>query len=232
MAAPSRGQRAPITFVMVLDRSASMREGAGPIYPIDMAREAAVRTLENLRAEDYVGVLTFTYPGEVNYKWDVPIRLLGDGLQLRAAQDAVSRIEAGGGTFMYRALEGAVDALLAQNPTENMHILLLTDGKSQDGSQGEFQALAARAKRLGVTISTISLGTNTDAEILALIADEGGGRFLESPDPADLPRIMIAESQAALAENTQQEEPDLRMERRFDLCPAPALLRRHDYGNR
>ena len=37
-----------------------------------------------------------------------------------------------------------------------------------------------------------------------MIADEGGGRFLESPDPADLPRIMIAESQAALAENTQQ----------------------------
>ena len=60
-----------------------------------------MRAIENMRAEDYIVVLSFS--GKIY--WDVELRQLGDGIDQRKAQDAVSQIEASGGTFMYQALE-------------------------------------------------------------------------------------------------------------------------------
>jgi len=197
---PERSQRTPVTFIMVLDRSGSMAGGRSDRFaPIDLTREAAIRTIESLRAEDYIGVLTFS--GQT--KWEVDIRQLGEGINLRLAQDAVSQIRASGGTLMYQALEEAVVTLAEASPTESLHILLMSDGVSGDGSPEEFENLAQIARSYGITISTISLGRESDLETMALIAEMGNGRFYEVLDPEDLPKIMISESKAAHSENMQ-----------------------------
>jgi len=148
---PDRIQRVPMTFLLVLDRSGSMAgDRDTDIAPIDLTREAAMRAIETLRPDDYLGVMTFS----ATTNWDVDIRRVGEGLELRTAQDKVSQIVASGTTYMYQALDQAVDQMLAIKTTDHPHILLMTDGVSGDGSQDEFVRLVRTARENGITIST------------------------------------------------------------------------------
>jgi Ca-activated chloride channel homolog len=196
---PPRMKRPPVTFVIVFDRSGSMASVRGPLRRIDLAREAAMRAIETLEPDDYVGVMTFG--SEVI--WEAPLNRIGDGLTLRQAQDAISQVRAQGATFMYKALSQAIDDMESINPTETRLVLLLSDGHSSDGSQEEFESLALRAQEEVIVISTIALGDDADEELMEQIAAISGGRYHPVIEPAELPRIMIGESQAARSEYIQ-----------------------------
>ncbi|MBN1666354.1 MAG: VWA domain-containing protein [Anaerolineales bacterium] len=201
MTPPTRAERPPLGLLLVLDRSGSMAQAeTGAPLPIDLAREAAIRAVETLESDDYLGVLT--YAGTPS--WDVPLAQLGDGLNLRLVQDAISQVNAGGGTNMYQALDQALDSFLGLRTVETRHVILLSDGISYDGTPETFRELAAFARQQGITLSVISLGEETDRALLAAIAEAGEGRLLEVTDPADLPRIMVSESQAARGDNVAQ----------------------------
>ena len=203
---PTRVQRVPLTFLMVLDRSGSMAgDRDSDIAPIELTREAAARAIETLRPDDYIGVLTFA----TDYTWDVPLAPVGDGLVLRSAQDKVSQIEAIGGTNMYLGLSEAIANLATQPSTEYLHILLMSDGVSGDGSGQEFERLAQQARDLGITISTIALGRESDPETLSAIADAGGGRFYYVLEPIDLSTVMVDESRAVQTANLQEGRTNL-----------------------
>jgi Mg-chelatase subunit ChlD len=205
---PERIERVPATYVMVLDRSGSMQvDESTDVSPIELTKEAAIRAIESLRPDDYLGVLTFS--GRTN--WDVDITKIGDGMSLRLAQDSVSQIIAAGGTLIYQALEEAVARTIELSPTEYKHILLMSDGASDDeeDTKEKFSTLAAIARRQNMTISTIALGTDSDITMLSFIAQEGNGRFYEVLDPTDLPGVMVSESKAAHSENVQLGETNL-----------------------
>jgi uncharacterized membrane protein len=203
---PPRSERPPIVFMLVMDHSASMGTGpnASAPRPIELAREAAMRAIETMRPQDYLGVLSFSNWND----WTVSLRLLGDGLALREALDAVSRVEADGGTHMFQALADALTALqeLPASAPPSRHILVLSDGQSQDGSPGEFKALAELARSLNISISTIAFGDDADEQLMNGIAEAGKGRYYKVTQADELPRIMIYESQAARAENVQTGE--------------------------
>ncbi|MDD4503366.1 MAG: VWA domain-containing protein, partial [Clostridiaceae bacterium] len=80
-----------MTIVLVIDKSGSMTEGRGGIMKLDLAKEAAARTLESLRSKDQIGVLTFD---DTNY-WVVPTRKADDAEKIR---DDIGTIRPGGGT--------------------------------------------------------------------------------------------------------------------------------------
>jgi len=198
---PERIERVPITFLLVLDRSGSMAGDRNTdVAPIDLTREAAMRAIETLRSDDYLGVLTFSG----NTTWDVELANVGEGLSLRNAQDKVSQIVALGGTLMYQALDEAINQLVTTQTTEYPHILLMSDGESREASLDEFLRLVQFARTNGITISTIALGYESDPVTLSSIAAVGGGRFYQVYDPEDLPRVMISESRAVQAENIQE----------------------------
>lgn len=201
---PPRSQRPPVTFILIMDRSLSMslpKENR----PIDLAREAAMRAVEILTSDDYVGVMTYSdLP-----IWDVPIARAGDGLTLREAMDAISLIYASGGTHMYAALQQAIQDVSQFQGHGSIHVLLLSDGRSFDGTYSDFVDLAEDAKALGISISTIALGKEADQELLKTIAEKAGGRYHFVLNPDDLPRVMIAESSAAHSENVQLGETRL-----------------------
>jgi hypothetical protein len=146
-------------------------------------------------------VLTFSD----EYTWNVPFRKLDSALDMRAALDAVSGVEAAGGTYMYEAMQAALAGMQALPPEAppSRHILLLSDGASHDGSLAQFQQLARFIQDQNITISTISLGEQADAEVMEQIAEAGKGRFYAVSQPDELPRILIYESQAARSENVQ-----------------------------
>jgi Ca-activated chloride channel homolog len=190
----------PVTLVLMMDKSSSMRPySAGKLQPIHLAREAAMRVIETLNPDDILGLMTY----ERDYEWVLPLGEVGGGLTLRSALDIISQITASGGTKIYLALKGAVAELESSGLAKGSNIILLSDGKSADGKRELFEALAQEAYEEGITISTVALGPDADHETMMLIASAGKGRYYEVLDPADLPRIMLSESEAARNENIQ-----------------------------
>lgn len=197
MAAPARGERAPMAFVLILDRSGSM---AGPVNPpILLAQIAALEVVDILGSGDLFGLLSYSD----DVRWDVPLALIDDAASMRAAADAIGQLQASGGTYMLAAFQEAILRLKNQTGGQQSHILLLSDGISNDGEITEFIRIAREAAIDGIAISTIALGDLSDVQTLAGIAEAGGGRFYYVGDPTDLPEVVVAETRAARSENVQ-----------------------------
>lgn len=197
---PPRLERTPITFVIIFDRSQSMSRTEGGTTAIALAREAAIRAIEILNPNDYIGVMT--YASEPH--WNVPPTRVVGGLALAQAQNAVGQVQAQGGTNILAALETAITDLEQRAESESGLVLLLSDGKS-GGSAEAYQRLAERARAIGLRISTIALAGDAKAlELMTVIAEAGGGRVHHIASAADLPRIMVEEGQAASGDNVQE----------------------------
>ncbi len=213
LAPPPRSQDSALTFVLAFDRSASMGPLRVPpqLRPIVLAREAAIRAVETLGVEDYLGILTYN----TSSQWTIPLGPVGDGLALQQTKDAIGQVTAAGGTSIFKALTAALEGMRDLPTTETRHLLLLSDGQSADGTLDEFVALASQANQEGITISTIALGVEADRELMARIAEAGDGRYYPVEQATELPRILIDESRAARGENVHegtafpiQGEPD------------------------
>lgn len=204
---PPRKARSPLTFVIMMDASGSMgTQKEGKLPPIVLAAEAAARSIERLKSEDYFGLLSF----DTSPTWRVPIRLLGDGLEMRSAMDAVVRINARGGTKLYKAMSECLKVMKLENPpTENKNLLILSDGKSSDGKLEDFIALTQEMNRAGWIVSVVAFGEDVNADVLTAIATAGKGRYHHVRQPEDLPRVMIAESNSASGENVQKGKTNL-----------------------
>ena len=204
---PPRKARSPLTFVIMMDASGSMgSKKGGNLPPIVLAAEAAARAIERMQPKDYFGLMSF----QTTPTWRVPIRLLGDGLAMRSAMDAVMRINASGGTKLYSAMSECLNAMNQENPpTESKNLLILSDGKSSDGKLEDFISITQEMNQAGWNVSVVAFGEQINAEILTAIATAGKGRYHHVRIPEDLPRVMIAESKSASGENIQEGKTNL-----------------------
>jgi len=106
-------------------------------------------------------------------------------------QSDIARIQAGGGTEIFAALDAAYQALNVTRARKK-HIVLLTDGVApQTGIRDLVQAMSAE----GMTVSTVGLGQGIDDQLLRMISDLGGGRFYKVVDPQSLPRVFTKETE-------------------------------------
>ena len=120
--------------VLIIDKSSSM-EGR----KIELARLAAIGVVENLRPIDSVGVLIF----DNSFKWAVPIRRADDRAAIKRL---ISGITPDGGTQIAPALAEAYQRILPQQAVYK-HIVLLTDGISEEGRQHGARAAGAGEPR-------------------------------------------------------------------------------------
>ena len=150
--------------VLILDKSSSM-EGK----KMELARQSAIGVVENLRPIDQVGVLVF----DNSFQWTVPLRKNDDP---EAIKQLISSIIADGGTQIAPALNEAFQRIQPAKAAYR-HMLLLTDGISEEGDS---IALAREAAKAGVTISTIGLGQDVNRAYLERVARtaEGEPHFL------------------------------------------------------
>ncbi|MFA6662566.1 MAG: VWA domain-containing protein, partial [Bacilli bacterium] len=172
-----------MTIVLVIDKSGSMTEGRGGIMKLDLAKEAAARTLESLRSKDQIGVLTFD---DTNY-WVVPTRKADDAEKIR---DDIGTIRPGGGTSIIPALQEGYDSIKSTN-TKIKHIILLTDGQAERTGYIE---LTEKLKKDNITVSTVAVGQGSDVQLLEDIAKGAGGRFYYTDEFATIPRIFAKET--------------------------------------
>jgi Ca-activated chloride channel family protein len=161
--------------VLIIDKSSSME---GP--KMELARQAATGAVSNLRPVDMVGVLIF----DNSFRWAVPIRKADDRASINAL---IAGIFPDGGTQIAPALTEAYQKILPVEATYR-HILLLTDGISEEGNS---YALAREAKSQNVTISTIGLGSDVHREYLEKIAQLADGKFYFLKDPSGLEQIVL-----------------------------------------
>ena len=161
--------------VLIIDKSSSM-EGR----KIELARLAAIGVVENLRPIDSVGVLIF----DNSFQWAVNLRRAGD-------RAAIKRLIAGitpdGGTQIAPALTEAYQKILAQ-PAAYKHIVLLTDGISEEGDS---MALTKEAVANHVTISTVGLGQDVNRAFLEKVAESALGKSYFLNDPSGLEQIVL-----------------------------------------
>ncbi len=115
----------------------------------------------------------------------------------RLMKDAIASLKAYGGSALYDGIGAAMQE--SSRGIGRQVVVVVSDGHEQDfpyrtrrlsGRCLERIVRAARAH--GISIYTVGVGPRADAEVLSLLAEETGGRFLAAPRAASL-RALFAD---------------------------------------
>ncbi|MFC7443219.1 VWA domain-containing protein [Laceyella putida] len=174
----------PLGLMLVIDKSGSMGG-----EKIEVAKEAALRATELLTVQDRLGVLAF----DDGFEWILSPQAVRDK---KAIMGRIGGIPADGGTNIYPALAEAHQRL-KQQKVKRKHIILLTDGQS---NQGDYEGLTKQMKADGITLSTVAVGTDADVGLLETLARQAGGRHYLAETPAAIPTIFTKETTMAMRE--------------------------------
>ncbi|HEY5725311.1 MAG TPA: glutamine amidotransferase, partial [Methylomirabilota bacterium] len=74
------------------------------------------------------------------------------------------------------------------------HVIFLSDGQM---TRGDFSGLIRRMAKDKITVSTVAIGKDADAQLMFDIAKWGRGRFYYTEDDTTIPRIFTLETQLA-----------------------------------
>ncbi|HEU4892321.1 MAG TPA: vWA domain-containing protein [Vicinamibacterales bacterium] len=178
-----------LAMVVALDRSGSMTAPAGSgRTKMDLANLGTCAAIETLGAFDEVGVIAVDSAAHV-----VSPLVSASGKDAICAQ--VRQIQSmGGGIFTYTALVTAAK-MVQESEKGTRHIVLFADAADAE-EPGEYQRLLATLAPLGITVSVIGLGneTDSDAEFLKDVAAQGHGRAFFAATAEDLPRLFAQEA--------------------------------------
>jgi uncharacterized membrane protein len=183
MRPPARLDLPHIALLFVLDKSGSM--GAGPEggTKLDLAKAAAIAAADVMNPTDQVGILSF----DAAWDWVLPFRPVAKGEWI---SETLASLQSDGGTDLYKAMIEAHRGI-ASKPAAIKHVIVLSDGLTD---KADFHGLVQRMARDGITVSTVSVGSDADVQLMADIAKDGKGRGYVALDPQTIPQIFTTET--------------------------------------
>jgi Mg-chelatase subunit ChlD len=162
---PGEFDVAPVTAVLVIDSSGSMRDND----PQRLRAQGVMRFLDGAPANAYIGMLQFI---------DSSVRVLAPISQdFARLRQAASGIGSSGGTPLYAAGLDALAQLAAHGLTTRQVLVMLSDGLDESSPSGSRSELIRRAREQRVPIYAIGLG-NVDFRDFQQLAVESGGSFI------------------------------------------------------
>ncbi|MGD8750926.1 MAG: DnaJ domain-containing protein, partial [Anaerolineales bacterium] len=163
--------RAPLNIALVLDKSTSMKG-----MRINILKSTAIELLRLLDQIDIVSIIAFN-------DWSEVILPAGPRTNLAKVESKIHAILADGGTEILKGLKSGLVELRRFLSTRYInHIILITDGRSY-GDEEKCLELADQAQALGISISTLGIGSDYNDEFLDELAMRTGGssKFVSSP---------------------------------------------------
>ena len=168
-------------LAIIIDTSGSMGGNR-----IRLAKEVTRLALRRLLPHDKVGIVEFYG----NKHWAAPLQSAANAIDI---QRALNRLNAGGGTILFPAIEEAYYGLRNVR-TRYKHVLVLTDAGVESGP---YEDLLRRMSKDGINVSTVLVGPGRHSEFLVELADWGRGRFYNASDRFNLPEIMLKQPSSA-----------------------------------
>lgn len=154
----------PVSIVMVIDASGSMKPSAAAV------QEAATAFVDAVRPEDRLALITFA---------DAPVFAHALATERQWTRDAIAQYKALGGTALYDAVWNALAHL--KGTQGRRAVVVLTDGRDENdagtapGSVHTRAEVLDLAKTSGAAIYPIGLGTRVDRDLLETLAARSGG---------------------------------------------------------
>ena len=177
-----REQKDAVAIVFVLDTSGSMANYVGgQRRKIDLAIAGISAGIDNLEEEDVAGVISFS-AGKEAY---IISPLTSDHAVLL---QAVGKLKpTGGTTLMMEAIDEAYKILEADD-AKRKHIVLLSDGKSDD-TKSDFLKLAAQIDEAHISITAIAIG-DVNTELLRQLVGTSNGHLVLVQNVQELPTVL------------------------------------------
>ena len=182
----------PAAVVIIVDRSGSMDDAAGDAgkTKLDYAKEGAVACLDALTERDFVGIMSLG--DDSTEELDLTPRP-----NKAKIISAIERIERGGNTNFFTALEHAGKILGAKTGVEKKHIIIVTDGQPTDGNDDYKKQVKENAEK-GITMSIVGIGCYGEDQrnMIDLLKNYGGmseENFHAITDASKVPEVMRAD---------------------------------------
>ena len=173
-----------VALVVLIDRSGSMSGVSRGEEKLAIAKLAGLAAVEVLNPLDQVGLLAF----DAEFEWVLPMIQAGNR---NAIELALRKLSAGGGTNLFEALAAAATKL-GEVSAKVKHLIVLSDGLTE--TEVDFDSLQQQLEGSDITISSVAFGTDADQDLLARIAQIGGGRYYHTLEPSNVPRIFTSET--------------------------------------
>lgn len=162
-------------LAVIIDTSGSMGGNR-----ITLAKEVARLAIRRLLPHDKVGIVEFYGTKH----WAAPLQSAANAIEI---QRALNRLDAGGGTILYPAVQEAYYGL-RNVQTRYKHVMILTDAGVESGP---YEKLLRRMARDGIRVSTVLVGPGRHSEFLVELADWGKGRYYNASDRFNLPEVLL-----------------------------------------
>ncbi len=176
--------RPPLDLVLAIDTSNSMQGEA-----IAYVQQGLQQMLDQLQPGDTVSLVAFANTATV----------LANGVALAdktQVEKAILQLKAGGQTDLFAGLFKAF-ALASDlhKPGREARVVLLSDGAATTGLQApeKLVSMAASYAKLGIGLTTIGVGSDSVAKVLADLAEVGAGQFYFLDKPAGVKEVFTEE---------------------------------------
>ena len=206
-----REQRKGARVLLVLDVSGSMKEAADPKDPngptkLDLAKKAAIEALGEFKSDDQVGLRIFTTglgPNQdANFQDLLPVQPMSTNREALASRIRDQFPQ--NATPLYAVTGDAFgDMVTKYDPTKINAVVLLTDGKNDDGdTSDDRQQLSSLLEKLrrgtegenakSVRVFPIAYGSDADLDALTDIAEATNAAAYDASNPATITKVFTA----------------------------------------